>query len=291
MTESASVPPETSSHLQAWAASFSEVLGQISGSPLPCALLSEAPVELPPAGEADLWITGVCSGSLRGEMSLRIPPASILRLAQIFMSEPPTPGADVTAEHREATIELLRQVAGFVATTIKAGCGEVHFQLEPAPGAPSWSAASTQWVRAGEEPANAPLVEIHLSAALVAALRSEKTEQKKEDVRTDAKTPDLNAPPADVARTPATSSAVHGGTVNLDLLMDVELAVTLRFGSRRLLLSEILDLNPGIVIDLDRKVEEPVDVLLDGRLVARGEVVVINGNYGLRVTEVTPPAG
>ncbi len=70
--------------------------------------------------------------------------------------------------------------------------------------------------------------------------------------------------------------------------MDVELAVTLRFGSRRMLLREVLDLVPGSVVDLDRQVDEPVDVLLDGRLLARGEVVVLDGNYGLRVTEVAP---
>jgi flagellar motor switch protein FliN/FliY len=55
-----------------------------------------------------------------------------------------------------------------------------------------------------------------------------------------------------------------------------------------LLLREVLDLNPGSVIELDRKIQEPVDLLLDGKLVARGEVVVIEGNYGLRVTDVSP---
>jgi len=70
--------------------------------------------------------------------------------------------------------------------------------------------------------------------------------------------------------------------------MDVELAVTLRFGSRRLLLREVLDLNTGSVVDLDRQVQEPIDMLLDGRVVARGEIIVLDGNYGLRVTEVAP---
>ena len=70
--------------------------------------------------------------------------------------------------------------------------------------------------------------------------------------------------------------------------MDVDLAVTIRVGSRRLLLREILDLDPGAVIELDRQVSEPVDMLLDGRIIARGEVVVLDGNYGLRVTEVGP---
>jgi flagellar motor switch protein FliN len=80
---------------------------------------------------------------------------------------------------------------------------------------------------------------------------------------------------------------------NLDLLLDVELEVMLRFGERTMLLREILDLGAGSVVELDRTIDEPVDLLLDGRVIARGEVVVVDGNYGLRVLEVhaTRPPG
>lgn len=77
--------------------------------------------------------------------------------------------------------------------------------------------------------------------------------------------------------------------VNLDLVLDVELNVTLRFGQRLLTLREILDLTSGSVVELDRQVEEPVELLLEGKVIARGEAVVIDGNYGLRVTEVPHP--
>jgi flagellar motor switch protein FliN/FliY len=76
------------------------------------------------------------------------------------------------------------------------------------------------------------------------------------------------------------------GQVNLNLVLDVELNVTLRFGRRQLTLREVLELTSGSVIELDRQVEEPVELLLDGKVIARGEAVVIDGNYGLRVTEV-----
>ena len=77
--------------------------------------------------------------------------------------------------------------------------------------------------------------------------------------------------------------------VNLDLVLDVELNVTLRFGKRQLTLREVLELTSGSVVELDRQVEEPVELLLDGVVIARGEAVVIDGNYGLRVTEVSQP--
>jgi flagellar motor switch protein FliN len=73
---------------------------------------------------------------------------------------------------------------------------------------------------------------------------------------------------------------------NLKLVMDVELNVSLRFGQRLLPLREVLELKSGSVIELDRLVDEPVELLLDGKLVARGEAVIVDGNYGLRVTEI-----
>jgi flagellar motor switch protein FliN/FliY len=77
--------------------------------------------------------------------------------------------------------------------------------------------------------------------------------------------------------------------LNLQLVMDVELIVTLRFGQRQLALREVLELTSGSVIELDRQVEEPIELLLEGKVIARGEAVVIDGNYGLRVTEVPQP--
>ncbi len=76
---------------------------------------------------------------------------------------------------------------------------------------------------------------------------------------------------------------------NLGLLMGVELGVMLQFGCRQATLREVLELATGAVLELDREIEQPVDLLLNGRVVARGEVVVMDGNYGLRVTEVASP--
>jgi flagellar motor switch protein FliN len=73
------------------------------------------------------------------------------------------------------------------------------------------------------------------------------------------------------------------------LLLDIELEATLRFGCRELPLSEILDLGAGDVVELDRHITDPVDLIVGDKIVARGEVVLVNGNFGLRVTEVEAP--
>jgi flagellar motor switch protein FliN len=73
---------------------------------------------------------------------------------------------------------------------------------------------------------------------------------------------------------------------NLSFLMGIELEVTLRFGQKQLPLRRLVELSSGSVIELDKRVHEPVELLLRDKVVARGEVVIVEGHYGLRVTDV-----
>jgi flagellar motor switch protein FliN len=112
------------------------------------------------------------------------------------------------------------------------------------------------------------------------------------DVQAHAKTGVPAAPAAGArepqrpAAPPAADTALSPG---LELLLDVELEASLRFGAREMPLGEILGLGPGDVVELDRHVADPVDLIVGDKIVARGEVVLINGNFGLRVTEVAAP--
>ena len=90
------------------------------------------------------------------------------------------------------------------------------------------------------------------------------------------------APAAPAPSLPAISAGI-------ELLLDVELEATLRFGCRELPLGEVLELGPGDVVQLDRHITDPVDLIVGDKIVARGEVVLVNGNFGLRVTEVAAP--
>ncbi len=75
-------------------------------------------------------------------------------------------------------------------------------------------------------------------------------------------------------------------TENIDLLLDVPLEVTAELGRTSKSIKEILDFSPGTIIELNRLAGEPIDVLVNGKFVARGEVVVIEEAFGIRVTEV-----
>ena len=111
----------------------------------------------------------------------------------------------------------------------------------------------------------------------------------KEDLR--AAKPASAAPEVIPAAAAAAAPPVTAGRLSpgLELLLDVELEASLRFGCRELPLGEILDLGPGDVVQLDRHVSDPVDLIVGDKIVARGDVVLVNGNFGLRVTEVAEP--
>ena len=101
--------------------------------------------------------------------------------------------------------------------------------------------------------------------------------------------PDLDQANVEHAANPPSEVGQPAGELGFDLLQDIELDATLQFGSRDMVLREILELGPGDVIELDRHVSEPVDLVVGDRIVARGEVVVANGNFALRITQVATP--
>jgi flagellar motor switch protein FliN len=92
--------------------------------------------------------------------------------------------------------------------------------------------------------------------------------------------------PAPSAESRGAGTALSPG---IELLLDVELEASLRFGCHEMPLGEILDLGPGDVVQLDRHLTDPVDLIVSDKIVARGQVVLVNGNFGLRVTEVAEP--
>jgi len=73
---------------------------------------------------------------------------------------------------------------------------------------------------------------------------------------------------------------------NLDMFLDVPVVVTVQLGSCQMSMREVLQLNPGSVVQLDKLADAPVEVLLNDKLVARGEVVVVENKFGIKITEM-----
>lgn len=78
--------------------------------------------------------------------------------------------------------------------------------------------------------------------------------------------------------------------VNLDVILDIPVTISMEIGRTRINIRNLLQLNQGSVVELDRLAGEPLDVLVNGTLIAHGEVVVVNEKYGIRLTDVISPA-
>ncbi len=298
--------PELRSELhnwcEAWKTCLQNVLSQVSGQPIAFEISSQL---LPTTG-SDLWYTVVAGGAAHGEMTLRLAAASGTRLAKKFLgeTEPAATGIttepttventtpesvapenitpdDITPDDKEALEELLRQIAGLAATALASiAGGEVQLHLSPS-AAPSWSSDAIVCLHTRDEAGTPIALEIQISPALAAALQP----------RVESASPAPPAPksaPATAQPSPL-SSTQPAPSSSYRRLMDVGLDVKLRFGTRRMLLRDVLALSAGVVVELDNTLHSPVDLLLDGRLIAQGEVVIVDGKYGLRITDVVDP--
>ena len=103
---------------------------------------------------------------------------------------------------------------------------------------------------------------------------------------TPAERPDLTGLARPGAPEPARASSPADGRRGLEMLHGVELEVTVELGRTRMSVRDLLALTPGAVLSLDRAAGSPADLLVNGRLIARGEVVVVDEDFGLRVTEI-----
>ncbi len=89
---------------------------------------------------------------------------------------------------------------------------------------------------------------------------------------------------------PVEKAPVTGGANNLEFILDIPMQVTVQVGSARMQIREILQLGQGSVIELEKLAGEPMEVLVNNKLVAKGEVVVVNDKFGIRLTDVISAA-
>jgi len=86
------------------------------------------------------------------------------------------------------------------------------------------------------------------------------------------------------------SPAARTEDINLDVLLDVPVTIAMEIGRTKINIRNLLQLTQGSVVELDRLAGEPMDVLVNGTLIAHGEVVVVNDKFGIRLTDVISPA-
>ncbi len=259
-----------------WIDSICEVLSQISGNPFQGRAVNPASGSGPAQDSSALCMHFSMGAPLAGDHVLLLTAADGLCLSQLLMGEPLDASASFDADHNDALAELFRQIGGSTALALGAKLEtEVKVTLAGTE-RPAWlaSSAPTQ-LNLSSSQFPSLLLSLHLSPEL-----NDKLEP--------AQAPATAPAERDSQEGAASTSAAHRDS-NLDFLRDIELGATLRFGKRHALLRDILEIVPGSVVELDQQVQEPVELLVGKKVIARGEVVVVGGNYGLRITEVISP--
>lgn len=128
-------------------------------------------------------------------------------------------------------------------------------------------------------------------AEMVAAMEEQaQHEQKQKPAAPPPSKAQNYEPPAFEAGADGTGLSGKPGNVNLDMILDVPITLSMEVGRSRLPIRNLMQLNPGSVVELDRVAGQPLDVFVNGTLIAHGEVVVVNEKFGVRLIDVVSPA-
>jgi flagellar motor switch protein FliN/FliY len=136
-----------------------------------------------------------------------------------------------------------------------------------------------------EQPTND---EDRAAAEWAAALSESKGDTKGKDVASELAAPVDRVAPAEFAQFAPT--AIAGAGNDLNMILDIPVQLTVELGRTRIPIKHILQLAQGSVIELDALAGEPMDVLVNGYLIAQGEVVVVNEKFGIRLTDIVTPS-
>ncbi|MDQ2844720.1 MAG: flagellar motor switch protein FliN [Acidobacteriota bacterium] len=202
------------------------------------------------------------TGGLRGDCFATLDQGQVVALGSRLLGQPPS---DFSDQQGEAVAAVILSAMEGLSSALADQFGVVNLKVDRVEDVRLEEMLAVPLAASGEDQVEVPLL-LYFNKQLLGALSSSIGDRKS-----------------------ATAKKTMIDPANLQLVMDVELNVSLRFGQCQLPLRDVLDLASGSVIELDRDVDDPVELLLDGKVIARGEAVIVDGNYGLRITEIPEP--
>ena len=277
-----------SKYTASWLAAAEAVLEAEFG--LPVDLLPGAAI---PAAAASFTLTVDLAGDWAGSFTATVDEGAIGALlegiAAATAEAGPAYGPMPVDAVREEWQRLFRRICIAAAADLGASSGAACEVAMISPEGPAASAGGMGY-------------QLHAGEAMAAFVLADEVEHAVPEA---AQAPASPAAGETANEEPRTEAAGHGtgeigpgeieaggaafDTKGMELLLDVELEAALRFGSREMMLGDLLALGPGDVIQLDRALNDPVDLIIGDKIVARGEVVLVNGNFGLQIAEVAEP--
>jgi len=261
--------------VERWKDSFRGVMETMAGIK-PEMPPSAAPEEEETAGM--LWWRQQLDGVAGSGVWLGSPSHTWMRIGQLVLSGAGIEAAS-EADVRDSYFEVLKQAFIVLARALSSDLEQevscaAGREEEPPPN------AAGSWIGVRPPRETLPPFQIHFSCELLEAML--RRAQRGEPVET--------APPAEPAAAAEFSEddpeLSPRARRTLDVLLDVEMPVHVSFGKTRVRMQEVLKFVNGSVIELDRSISEPVEILVNNCVIARGTVVVVNGNYGVQINEV-----
>ncbi|NJD68884.1 MAG: flagellar motor switch protein FliN [candidate division NC10 bacterium] len=222
-------------------------------------------------------------------------------LAHLILGEEPASGAELSADCRDALSEAVNQISGSLGTAMRSALGRpVTFEAEAV--ADGGEAGACLAVFRDEAPAPwlcvARIMRDGSVSGEAVLVVSPSLLPDAEQVQTDN-----DSVTAKEGAVSATSASTHspfvplsggeqrvGSTNGIDMLLDVNLQVSVELGRTRLQIREILQLGPGSIVELDKQAGDAVDILVNDKPIAKGEVIIIDENFGVRLTSITSVA-
>jgi flagellar motor switch protein FliN len=233
---------------------------------------------------------------LNGTLFFTLPLKEGTMLVDLMLGGEGSPADELVGDSKDALAETFNQVMGSANQTLSDLAGETFAiaNVEILALAPDATAFAEQLGQGGFQDIALPTTQDSLSTTvhlLFPDLLLQQLKRKLGLSETPAPAPEpslasavapLAAPPrqAPVASGPAPDSG------NLDLLLDIQLPVVVRMGQTEMQMGELLKLTPGSILELNRSADAPVELLVNGKLIAKGEVVVVDGNFAFRITEI-----
>jgi len=223
------------------------------------------------------------SGDVEASAMVALPPSLSASLSDLMMGEEPSDREDVSDDDIDATKEIVSNIFGAIANSLSAqkelpvlsfSVDSIEFKSDDEE--VSLESFNKMYVyKFSLESVNSLLMFI-IDDALVSALYGAPENIEKSSTTTSNETE-------------SKSENVHLSNdemSNIALIMDVKLPVRVRIGKKRMLLKDVLNMDIGSVIELNQLANDPLDILVDNHVVAQGEVVIVDGNFGVQITTI-----
>jgi flagellar motor switch protein FliN/FliY len=230
---------------------------------------------------------------LNGPLYFVLPLKEGTMLVDLMLGGEGTPAEDLVGDSKDALAETFNQVMGSANQTLSDLAGETFAiaNVEILAVTPEAAAFAEHMGQGTFQDITLPTTQDGLNTTIHLLFPDLLLQQLKRKLGL-VEAPTTPSPVAAAAApAPARSQApVASGPMpdagNLDLLLDIQLPVVVRMGQTEMHMGELLKLTPGSILELNRSADAPVELLVNGKLIAKGEVVVVDGNFAFRITEI-----